>query len=78
MLSFVYSYVGAPDGVLDFVEDSYDAGAVFTPRVFGLWYPSYAPVRKTERLQGADGQDGHGRLLARPRLAEVLPTGRRR
>jgi TolB-like protein len=51
LLDFIYLNVGAPDHALDYIEDSYDAGALFTPRVHNLWHPAYAAVRQTARFK---------------------------
>jgi tetratricopeptide (TPR) repeat protein len=50
-LEFVYVHVGAPEAALDRFED--DVAAGFSPPnlMIGLWVPSYAPVRKTERFK---------------------------
>ena len=46
-MNFVYVYVGAQDRVLEFSEriSSYGNGAR------NLWFPEYAPLRKTERFK---------------------------
>jgi TolB-like protein len=50
-LGFVYLYVGAPDRVLDFYERLAEFGYAAPGNDSRLWGPSYAPVRKTERLK---------------------------
>jgi tetratricopeptide (TPR) repeat protein len=50
-LSFVYAYVGAMDRVLDSSERSLQIGYVNAAQNRSLWYPLYAPVRKTERFK---------------------------
>jgi TolB-like protein len=48
-LSWIYTYVGAPDRILDAHERSVETGAVGL--TFLLWVPEIAPVRKTERFK---------------------------
>ncbi len=50
-LNFVYSYVGAPDRVLDFPERALEAGSSPGNGLRLLWDPRNAPVFKTERFK---------------------------
>jgi TolB-like protein/tetratricopeptide (TPR) repeat protein len=58
---FIYNYVGAPDGVLEYYEDMTKAGyfAAGGSDDALLWHPSYAGVRKTERFKAFVRKSGY-------------------
>jgi TolB-like protein/DNA-binding winged helix-turn-helix (wHTH) protein len=50
-LDFVYVHVGAPERALQLFADNVAAGFSPPNLMIGLWIPSYATVRKTERFK---------------------------
>jgi TolB-like protein/DNA-binding SARP family transcriptional activator len=50
-LDFVYVHVGAPERALQRFEDDVAAGFLPPNLMIGLWIPTYAAVRKTERFK---------------------------
>jgi hypothetical protein len=50
-LGFVYLQVGAPERMLQPLEDEVAAGSFVPLLNTQFWHPSYAPVRKTERFK---------------------------
>jgi TolB-like protein/tetratricopeptide (TPR) repeat protein len=51
LLGFLYAYVGAPEHVLDFYDDTLKIGFIGPGSTQFLWTPSLASVRKTERFK---------------------------
>ncbi len=49
-LGFVYAYVGAPERVLEYPEKATKEGNLMSA-IDSVWYPSAAPLRKTERFK---------------------------
>jgi TolB-like protein len=50
-LNFVYAYVGALDRAMEFPERTAKIGYLTSGAHYPLWHPSFAPLRKTERLK---------------------------
>jgi hypothetical protein len=50
-LDFVYVHAGAPERALQLFADNVAAGFSPPNLMIGLWIPTYAPVRKTERFK---------------------------
>jgi len=51
LLKHFYLHIGAQDRVLEFYEDSLDAGYSSPAAVAEIWQSAYAPVRKSERFK---------------------------
>ncbi len=49
LLNFVYAYVGALPRVMEEYERTLNIG--YLGNTPGLWFPVYAPLRKTERFK---------------------------
>ena len=80
-LGFVYLLVGAPDRILKSYEEAVQRESLLEVGAAGianLWHRSYAPVRKTRALQSLRPQRWPRRILARQRLAAILPSHHRR
>jgi hypothetical protein len=50
-LSFVYAYISAPDRVLETPERLLNMGSGNAGVMRYLWFPQFAPFRKTERFK---------------------------
>jgi len=50
-LNYVYTYVGAPDRIMEDAEQSLEAGFGDVQGQRSFWSPANAPVRKTERFK---------------------------
>jgi hypothetical protein len=48
-MSWIYLYVGDPDRSLAFVDRRLDIGLI--DMFYNLWFPEYAPLRKTEHFK---------------------------